>query len=189
MSSLPADSPLPRPVLRGPTLTLRPLAEHDAEAMHAATEDLEARRLTGSLRSFTLEEVQAHCRRVQAATDRVDYAIVRPPDDRMLGEAVLNMIDRQQRCANFRILLADRSLYGQGIGTEATRLIVDHGFAGLGLHRIELEVFDFNPRAQRAYEKAGFVLEGRRRDALLWDGAFHDSLLMSILQPEWAARR
>jgi ribosomal protein S18 acetylase RimI-like enzyme len=49
-------------------------------------------------------------------------------------------------------------------------LIVGYGIEELGLHRIELEVFAFNPRAQRAYEKAGFVVEGVRRDALRWDG-------------------
>ena len=56
------------------------------------------------------------------------------------------------------------------------------------LHRIELEVFAFNPRAQRSYEKAGFTVEGVRRDALWWDGAFHNAVIMSILQPEFAAR-
>jgi hypothetical protein len=40
----------------------------------------------------------------------------------------------------------------------------------LGLHRISLDVFAFNPRVRRAYEKAGFVAEGVLRDALRWDG-------------------
>ena len=55
-------------------------------------------------------------------------------------------------------------------GTEATRLIVGYGFEKLGLHRISLEVYAFNPRARRAYEKVGFVAEGVLRDALLWEG-------------------
>ena len=46
---------------------------------------------------------------------------------------------------------------------------------------IELEVYDFNPRAQRVYEKCGFTVEGRARDALLWDGGWHDAVLMSIV--------
>jgi RimJ/RimL family protein N-acetyltransferase len=53
------------------------------------------------------------------------------------------------------------------------------------LHRISLEVFAFNPRARRAYEKAGFVVEGVLRDALYWDGEWVDSIAMSVLAAEW----
>jgi RimJ/RimL family protein N-acetyltransferase len=75
------------------------------------------------------------------------------------------------------------------MGTEATRLIVGYGFEMLRLHRISLEVYAFNPRARRAYEKVGFVAEGVLRDALLWDGERVDATVMSILAPEWATHR
>ena len=54
----------------------------------------------------------------------------------------------------------------------------------VGLHRLELQVYAFNPRAQRAYEKCGFRVEGRRRDALLWDGERVDVLDMGILRTD-----
>src|SRR5690554_7624314 len=53
------------------------------------------------------------------------------------------------------------------------------------LHRVELQVYDFNPRGIRAYEKLGFVHEGRRREVVWREGAYHDMLLMSILEDEW----
>lgn len=74
-------------------------------------------------------------------------------------------------------------------GTEATRLIVGYGFEQLGLYRISLTVFAFNPRARRVYEKAGFVEEGRMRQALKWDGERYDDIMMAILAPEWSALR
>ena len=46
-----------------------------------------------------------------------------------------------------------------------------------------------DPRAQRAYEKAGFVVEGRFRDALRWDGEWFDEMMMSVLAPDWNALR
>jgi RimJ/RimL family protein N-acetyltransferase len=76
----------------------------------------------------------------------------------------------------------------RGLGTEATRLIVGHGFEQLGLNRIALGVFNFNPRAIRAYEKAGFVAEGTEREALLHEDEWIDATYMSILAREWAAR-
>lgn len=48
--------------------------------------------------------------------------------------------------------------------------VVDHGLTTMGLHRISLEVYAFNPRARHVYEKVGFVHEGTGRDALLFDG-------------------
>lgn len=88
------------------------------------------------------------------------------------------------RSCNFRIALAQAGR-DRGLGTEALRLIVGHGFEQLGLHRISLKVFAFNPRARRVYEKAGFVVEGVLRDALRYDRAWVDEIVMSLLAPEW----
>ena len=61
----------------------------------------------------------------------------------------------------------------------------DFAFETLGLHRLELDVFSFNPRAVRAYEKAGFRREGVRREAVLDGTAYGDDILMAILEDEW----
>jgi len=53
-----------------------------------------------------------------------------------------------------------------------------------GLHGVGLEVYDFNPRAIACYRKCGFVEEGRPRDAPLWEGRWHDALLMSVLSTD-----
>jgi RimJ/RimL family protein N-acetyltransferase len=86
----------------------------------------------------------------------VDYAIILKDTREYVGEVVLNGIDWGTRSANFRIALASKNYFGKGFGSEATRLILTFGFESLDLHRIELEVFDFNPRAQHVYEKIGF---------------------------------
>ena len=71
-----------------------------------------------------------------------------------------------------------------GYGTEATSLLVNHVFLTTPVHRIGLEVYPFNPRAQHVYEKVGFRQEGVMRDALLWDGERVDSVLMSVLRTD-----
>jgi RimJ/RimL family protein N-acetyltransferase len=65
--------------------------------------------------------------------------------------------------------------------------VLAHAFGTVGLHRIELDVYAFNPRAQAVYERAGFVREGVRRDALRWDGEYTDAITMAILAPDWRA--
>ena len=106
---------------------------------------------------------------------------MRLADDAVLGEAVINDLDAPNGAANFRIGLIGPRVFGHGYGTEATRLVVAYALDVAGLHRLQLEVYDFNPRARRVYEKCGFVQEGVRRDALHWDGAWHDAIAMAIL--------
>ena len=172
---------LEKPTLIGAKIVLRPITAQDAAAMYASLFDKEGLRLTGTQASFSFEDVQRHCQRVENADDRVDLAITIKGSPDYIGEVVLNNIDWPNRSAGFRIALAGAQYYGKGIGTEAARLAVDYGLHTLNLHRIELEVYDFNPRARHVYEKIGFVVEGVRRDALLWDGEYHDAILMSIL--------
>ena len=72
-----------------------------------------------------------------------------------------------------------------GLGTWMVRFARDFAFGELGLHRLELDVFTFNPRAIRAYEKAGFRREGARRDAVRDGDGCGDDILMAILEEEW----
>ena len=67
---------------------------------------------------------------------------------------------------------------------ETTR---DFAFETLKLHRLELDVFSFNPRAERAYLKAGFRREGVLRDAVLDGETYADDILMALLEDEWRA--
>lgn len=179
---------LKKPILVGASVVLRPISAADATAMFDSLSDSESMRLTGTQENFTFEQVQQHCERIEKADDRADFAIALKDNAQYIGEAVLNDIDWENRSANYRIALAHNSLFGKGYGTESTRLIVDYGIRILNLHRIELEVYDFNPRAQHVYEKIGFVREGIRRDVLLWEGAYHNAIVMSILEHEYLTK-
>jgi RimJ/RimL family protein N-acetyltransferase len=178
-----------KPTLRGHGLVLRPVREDDAPCLLEATQDAENMRLTGTAGSFTLEQLRGHYRSVMAQDDRFDFAITAADDaaSHWIGEAVLRNIDRHNRCAGYRISLSGPSSFGRGLGTRATRLVLDFAFGPLGMHRVELEVYDFNARARHVYEKLGFVVEGLRREALWWDGAWHNAVSMAMLAREWHA--
>lgn len=106
--------------------------------------------------------------------------------DRLIGVARLAPLDLDQRAANFAIGIFDPARLGQGLGTEATELVLRYGFADLGLHRISLTVLAENARAIASYEKCGFVIEGHLRHTLYRDGEWLDDLVMAILESEWS---
>ena len=103
---------------------------------------------------------------------------------RLIGTLAFDSIDWRVRSAEFGIMIGEKSFWNQGYGTEAVRLLVQHGFTTLDLNRIYLHVFETNPRAIRAYEKAGFKLEGRERQAEYKDGRYIDVLRMSKLRED-----
>ena len=177
-----------KPTLPGEHVTLVPLTAEHLDAVWTALQDPDVLRLTGSRGVVDRPGLRTWMAGRAGTDDRLDLAIIDNGTGGCVGEAVLNEWDADNRSCNFRILIGPQG-QGRGLGTEATRLIVGYGFEHLGLHRIHLGVYAFNPRARRAYEKAGFVLEGVNRDELYWDGKWYDSVTMSILEDEWRSHR
>jgi RimJ/RimL family protein N-acetyltransferase len=175
-----ADALAPVPTLVTPRLRLVPLGPEHLDDTWDALQDEESMRLTGTRATFTREQVAAHLERVGPDPERGDWAITLDDDGRYVGEVVLNDLNADDAAMNVRIALT-AGMPGRGYGTEAMTAVLDHAFDAVGLHRVSLDVFAFNPRAQRSYEKAGFVVEGRQRDTLLWDGEWTDSVLMGVL--------
>ena len=175
-----------KPMLRGERVILRPMVADDAEAFLASMDE-ESMRLTGTHRTFTLEELRAWAASRADVQDRLDLSVVEMSSGQWIGELAINDWDADNRSCGFRIALGPQGR-NRGFGTEATRLIVDYVFTHLPIHRIGLEVFAFNPRAAHVYESVGFVCEGVMRDALLWQGEYTDTVVMGILRPDWLTR-
>ncbi len=177
---------LTKPTLVGDRVTLRCVTAGDLPVLRGLWEDPESLRLTGSHPRPQADEAKLYAWYASriGQDDRLDLAVVDNADGAVVGEAALNEWDANNESCGFRIALVP-GRYGRGLGTEATRMVCGYGFEKLGLHRISLEVFAFNPRARRAYEKAGFVAEGVLREALHWGEEWVDATVMSVLASEW----
>jgi diamine N-acetyltransferase len=104
---------------------------------------------------------------------------------KLIGSLGFTDISWRIRSAEFGILIGEKEYWGKGYGTEAVRLLTQYGFNTLNLNRIFLRVFEDNHRAIRAYEKAGFTLEGRMRQAEFHLGKYLDVLIMSVLRSDF----
>ncbi len=105
-----------------------------------------------------------------------------------VGHIELTHIDRRNRCATVARVLVHAEHRGQGVGREMLLQALRVGFDELGLHRVELLVFDFNQPAIRAYEHAGMKIEGLLRDVRQVGDGFWSVYQMSILESEWRGR-
>lgn len=108
---------------------------------------------------------------------------------KLIGNCGVFGISLTNRSAELGIVIGEKSEWDKGYGAEAMTLLLQHGFETLNLNRIFLRVYEDNVRAVRSYEKAGFVLEGRQRQAVYKHGKYEDVLFMSVLRSEWDSRK
>ncbi|MGN0203985.1 MAG: GNAT family N-acetyltransferase, partial [Coprococcus sp.] len=146
--------------------------------------DKETARLTGCKEVFTREEINSFFIKSLEDENRYFFLII-AKDGHILGECVINEIDWELRSANFRIGIFHAEARGKGIGTWAVEIMRDFAFEELNLHRLELDVYSFNSRAEKVYLKAGFRREGVLRDAIRNGNQYADDILMAILEDEW----
>jgi RimJ/RimL family protein N-acetyltransferase len=109
--------------------------------------------------------------------------------DQPIGFVDLNGINLLHGDCWLGIGIGEPEFWGSGYGTEAMQLVLRYAFEVLSLHRVTLNVFEFNTRAIRSYEKAGYRIEGRQREAMLRDGRRWDILFMGVLREDWERLR
>lgn len=103
----------------------------------------------------------------------------------LIGYAGLAGISTTNQSGEYFILIGQKAYWGKGVGTAVTRQILAVGFSAYQLNRIMLTVSEGNVGGLIAYAKAGFVEEGRMREACKRNGRFHDKIMMSVLKSEW----
>ncbi|HSH22343.1 MAG TPA: GNAT family protein [Candidatus Caenarcaniphilales bacterium] len=178
------------PTLEGRHVVLRRHGPDDLSAVARWYRDPELARLTRyQTRPMGTEEIDRFFRSRLLSVDALAYAIEARPANRFIGFTTFSALDADNGSVLFHITIGERDSWGRGLGTETAELMLRHAFERLELHRVGLSVFSFNTRAIRSYEKVGFRIEGRLREAILRDGRYWDEVQMGVLRDEWLSRR
>lgn len=104
-------------------------------------------------------------------------------EGRLVGQARLTVSEMDNR-ARYAVGLFDPNVWGKGLGTEITQLVLHYAFDELKLHRVDLRVLQYNKRAIKCYQKCGFIQEGVEREGALIEGKYETDVFMSILDRE-----
>lgn len=171
----------PKPELHGPRVLLRDASAHDVDARFALGNTPDIIRMFGGdpaqVRDITCDAAQAWV----TAQQSEPHAWIIEANGRLLGAIRLHTLNPVDKRAQIAIGILDPGALGKGLGTEAMQVLATHAFDTMGLHRLGCRVLDFNDRAIAAYEKVGFVVEGREREAALIGQDWHDDLIMGLL--------
>lgn len=171
-------------MLRGERIRLRALEVQDAEVVWRWHQDHEFHVLDGWLYPASLAQMTAWVQSVGTPSFHRVFLGIETESGALVGVVSLKRAEAEHRNADFGIAI-ERAYWDKGYGTDATRTMLRFAFAEMGLHRVTLGVVDYNARAQRVYEKCGFQVEGRVREAKLRDGRWCDAIIMGILDREF----
>ena len=117
-------------------------------------------------------------------TARIKLLAIQTKDSVVVGFLRLHEVDLLARKAIVRLFIAPE-MQGRGYGGDALRTLAGFCFEELGLHRLGLVVRAENVRAIALYQRLGFVIEGREREAVWGEGRWDDFVHMGVLAAEW----
>ena len=118
-------------------------------------------------------------------SDALVYKAIESRSGLTVGHISLGGISRKNNAARISRVLVGNTTRGQGVCQGMVKAVLKIGFEDLGLHRIDLGVYDSNSAAIRCYEKCGLQREGTARDVLKYDDHYWSLVEMSILEHEW----
>jgi len=169
--------------LSGGRVVLRPLEREHLERCVKWFNDRDVTYYLGREQPLTMAEEERWFAEYRSKVDEEIYAI--EVDGNHVGNIGLHGIDRANRKANLGIVIGEKDYWSKGLGTDAMRTVLRYAFEQLRLHKVNLDVIDYNARAIHVYERCGFVKEGVRREELWKRGRFVNLVRMSILENEF----
>lgn len=163
-------------------ITLRPLEEKDAEALHRFRNDPYIVSVLGGFSTgYSTRDISQWLEYHRTCSDEVMWCIASNDSDECLGHAGLYQIDHRVRKAELALMIGESQRRGKGIGRSVCAAMIDYARAQLNLRRIELSLLGSNAPAEKLYTKLGFVREGVLKDAQYRDGQYQDVVLMALM--------
>lgn len=172
---------------KGTLVRLREYREDDISTVLKYINDEEVKRnLTpGIPYPFTLEDEKKWYQSITATEDTYSFAIETIEDSIYLGGCGINHVDWKNSIAVVGIFIGNKDYWNKGYGTDAMRTLIKFIFNEMNINKIKLNVYSFNERAVKCYEKCGFKKEGVLRQEIYREGKYHDEFIMAILREEW----
>lgn len=113
-----------------------------------------------------------------------NFAIESLEDGKYIGGCGINSVDWKNSIVVVGIFIGEKNYWGKGYGTDALRVLINFIFNQMNIRKVTLNVYSFNHRAIKSYEKIGFKTEGVLRKQIFKNGEFHDEIIMGLFKEE-----
>jgi RimJ/RimL family protein N-acetyltransferase len=169
-------------------VTIRRAVADDVEFIVELVSDADVEPFLGAVTANARNAVAAEIERSLAEPHDFGRFVIEADGERA-GAMGFELANRRSRIAHLERLAVHPSFRGRGIADAAARQLQQHLFRDLGYHRLQLEIYGFNERAQRHAERSGFVREGISRSAYWRHGGWTDGVMYGLLADETGVPR
>lgn len=175
-------------MLHGKKISIRPLEEDDIEGICNWYNDQEFNLwASGAWPLNTLKNKEEITQKFLDQSDGEHRYAILNEDFEIIGSLGFRNHNIPARSAVVYINIGLKNYWGKGYGTEALTVFVNFLFSQWNFHRLSLDTWDGNTRAIRTYEKVGFKIEGKQREACYVLGEYRDAILMGLLKHEFSS--
>ncbi|QTA37754.1 GNAT family N-acetyltransferase [Thermosipho ferrireducens] len=174
-------------MLKGKLVRLRAYSKDDLEKVLEYINDSEVKKcLTPGIPfPFRKEDEEKWYQNLNPFSEKsYSFAIETLSDGEYIGGCGINNVYWKNSVATVGIFLG-KPFWNKGYGTDAMRVLVNFIFNEMNINKVRLDVYSFNKRAIKSYEKVGFKVEGILREEIFREGKYHDIFVMGILRNEW----
>jgi len=169
-----------RTVIAGESIYLKILEEKNASSEYCRwLNDQEVNEYLET-REAAIPELKKYIKEKLESEDCLFFGIFYKENDKHIGNLKLELTGEGKKSVDYGIMIGDKNYWGKGIGTEATRLILNFSFNKLNADTVELSVLADNKAAIRIYEKTGFKIIERKIKSVNHDGRLFDDIVMAI---------
>jgi RimJ/RimL family protein N-acetyltransferase len=174
-------------MIEGVSTNLRAPEMDDLERNHRWVNDREVTRFLVLRYPMALAAEESWMRDVAGKMMSFESAFfaIETKEGRHIGNTNLFNVQPENRCAELGIMIGEKDCWSRGFGSDALRTLLGFAFGEMNLHRVGLNTYAYNERGIACYRKVGFVEEGRIRERIYREGAYHDMLWMGVLRREW----
>ncbi|MFB6228416.1 MAG: GNAT family N-acetyltransferase [Halobacteriales archaeon] len=168
--------------LESDDVTLRTIEEEDLPFLRDTINDPAVRRHLARRGPYNMPQERAFFENVVTDDDTLNLLVCR--DGESAGTVGLQTLTSPDGSSEIGIFLAE-AFWGEGVGTEAARLVTDHAFRERDRHRVEARVIEGNAASRALFETLGFRHESTMREAAFHDGEYVDMHWYAVLKEEW----
>ncbi len=170
-------------MIAGEQVILRAFEQADAERCYRWMNDPNIVRTLKARYPIAFQnEVEWLDRAMQPIANERHFAIERKEDRMHIGNASLHDIDWVSRTSWFGLFIGEPAAWNRGFGSDAIRTLVRFAFDEMNLHKLRINVFDYNERAQHILQASGFVVEGKLERDFYREGTYHDLVILSVFR-------
>lgn len=138
--------------------------------------------LESRFEKWSIKKLKDYVGEVKKNPSYVFLAVIEKGKNKHIGNIKIGPINRTHKFADVGIIIGEKSFWGKGFAAEAIKLVIDYSFNKLRLNKLTAGAYNNNIGSIRAFQKAGFLVEGVRKKHYLCNGDYVDSVLLGIVR-------